>query len=102
MDYATASDKEDGEIKLTNDNVIKNDVNTAKAGTYHVTYKVTDKNGASTEKTITITVNPKPTEKKTAPKTADMANVGLLGSMFAGSAGVLSLSLGKKRRRNNK
>lgn len=31
----------------------------SKAGTYHVTYKVTDKNGASVEKTITVTVKEK-------------------------------------------
>lgn len=102
LDKVTATDKEDGKLKLTKDNVIKNNVDTSKAGTYSLTYKVTDKDGASVEKTIKVTVKEKKTEKKTAPKTADMANVGLLGSMFAGSAGVLSLSLGKKRRRNNK
>lgn len=98
----TATDKEDGNLKLTKDNVIKNNVDTSKAGTYSVTYKVTDKNGASVEKTIKVTVKEKEDEKKKAPKTADMANVGLFGSMFAGSAGVLSLSLGRKRRKNNK
>ena len=55
----TATDKEDGTIILTKDNIIANDVDTSKAGTYHVTYKVTDKNGASTEKTITVTVKRK-------------------------------------------
>lgn len=54
------------------------------------------------KKTIKVTVKEKEDEKKKAPKTADMANVGLFGSMFAGSAGVLSLSLGRKRRKNNK
>ena len=102
LDKVTATDKEDGKLKLTKDNVIKNNVDTSKAGTYSVTYKVTDKDGASVEKTIKVTVKEKKTDKKTAPKTADMANVGLLGSMFAGSAGILSLSLGKKRRRKNK
>ncbi len=102
LDKVTATDKEDGNLKLTKDNVIKNNVDTSKAGTYSVTYKVTDKDGASVEKTIKVTVKEKKTDKKTAPKTADMANVGLLGSMFAGSAGVLSLSFGKKRRRKNK
>ena len=57
----TATDKEDGTIILTKDNIIANDVDTSKAGTYHVTYKVTDKNGASTEKTITVTVKEKTT-----------------------------------------
>ncbi|MFR3429757.1 MAG: immunoglobulin-like domain-containing protein [Holdemanella porci] len=55
----TATDKEDGTIILTKDNIIANDVDTSKAGTYPVTYQVTDKNGASTEKTITVTVKRK-------------------------------------------
>ena len=52
----TAQDAEDGEITLTEENIIDNDVDTSKAGTYHVTYRVTDQNGASTEKTITVTI----------------------------------------------
>ena len=52
----TATDKEDGTISLTEENIIANDVNTSQAGEYHVTYKVTDKGGASAEKTITVTV----------------------------------------------
>ena len=52
----TATDKEDGTIPLTEENIIANDVNTSQAGEYHVTYKVTDKDGASAEKTITVTV----------------------------------------------
>ncbi len=98
----TATDKEDGNLKLTKDNVIKNNVDTSKAGTYSVTYKVTDKNGASVEKTIKVTVKEKEDKKKEAPKTADVANLSLLSSMFAGSAGVLSLSLRRKCRKNNK
>ena len=54
-----ASDKEDGEILLTKDNVVYNDVNTAKAGVYHVTYRVSDLQGSSVEKTITVTVEEK-------------------------------------------
>ena len=57
----TATDKEDGDIALTIDNVIKNDVNTSKAGVYEVTYKVTDSQGASTTKTIKVTVVAKDT-----------------------------------------
>ncbi|WP_373154060.1 immunoglobulin-like domain-containing protein [Clostridium sp. AUH-JLR23] len=55
----TAMDKEDGDITLTNDNIIKNDVDTTKSGIYEVTYKVTDSQGASTIKKIYVTVNPK-------------------------------------------
>ena len=103
----TATDKEDGTITLTKDNIIANDVDTSKAGTYHVTFRVVDKNGAITEKTITVTVkekttnkpispqqpqkpnkpttSTKPSEQKNPVKTGDMTNVGLFASMFAGS-----------------
>ena len=118
----TATDNEDGTITLTKDNIVANDVDTSKAGTYHVTYKVTDKNGASTEKTITVTVKEKGTNKPVSPqqpqkpnkpttptkpsgqknpvKTGDMTNVGLFASMFAGSTGALAFLFGKKRKRN--
>ena len=108
----TASDKEDGTITLTKEHIIANDVDTSKAGTYHVTYKVTDKNGASTEKTITVTVKaaakpaPKPESKPqqkpqttNSPKTGDASSLGLLASMFAGSSGILAVLAGKKRRK---
>ena len=118
----TATDKEDGTIILTKDNIIANDVDTSKAGTYHVTFRVVDKNGAITEKTITVTVKEKATNKPVSPqqpqkpskpttptkpsgqknpvKTGDMTNVGLFTSMFAGSTGVLAVLFGKKRKRN--
>ena len=118
----TATDKEDGTITLTKDNIIANDVDTSKAGTYHVTYKVTDKNGASSEKTITVTVKEKTTNKPVSPqqpqkpnkpttptkpsgqknpvKTGDVTNVGLFASMFACSTGALAVLFRKKRKRN--
>lgn len=51
----TANDTEDGNVtsKIT---VTANDVNTGKVGTYHVTYAVTDSDGNTTKKTITVTV----------------------------------------------
>lgn len=53
----TATDEEDG--NLTNKiEVLKNKVDTTKAGKYEVTYKVTDRKGATSRKTITVTVNP--------------------------------------------
>ena len=55
----TATDREDGDIILTIKNAIKNEVDTTKPGVYEVTYKVTDSKGASTVKTIYVTVNPK-------------------------------------------
>ena len=55
MTGVTATDKEDGNI--TKDiRVIENTVDTSKVGTYKVVYEVTDKQGAKTTKTITVTV----------------------------------------------
>ena len=54
----TATDKEDGDL-TDKIEVVKNDVDTTKPGTYEVTYKVTDSKGASKKKTIKVTVNPK-------------------------------------------
>ncbi|MCI3002848.1 immunoglobulin-like domain-containing protein, partial [[Clostridium] innocuum] len=54
----TATDKEDGDLTAKIE-IAKNTVDMTKAGTYEVTYKVTDSEGASTTKTITVTVNPK-------------------------------------------
>ena len=118
----TATDKEDGTITLTKDNIVTNNVDTSKAGTYHVTFRVVDKNGAITEKTITVTVKEKTTNKPVSPqqpqkpnkpttptkpsgqkdpvKTGDVTNVGLFASMFAGSTGALAVLFGKKRKRN--
>lgn len=63
----TANDKEDGDI--TNKiEIIDNTVNTSKAGTYTVTYKVTDKDGACATKTITITVKDKDEQPITPTK----------------------------------
>ena len=54
----TAEDEEDGDL-TDKIEVLKNEVDTTKAGKYEVTYKVTDNQGASRTKTITVTVNPK-------------------------------------------
>ena len=85
-----------------------------------MTYKVTDSQGASTIKTITVTVREKsadkpaepqkpnkpadtkpekPSQQSESPKTADMSNIGLFGSMFAGSSGLLTMLLGKRRKK---
>ena len=60
----TASDKEDGDITKKVE-VLSNDVDTSRAGTYTVTYKVTDSKGASSTKMITVTVREKDTQKPT-------------------------------------
>ncbi|WP_460423656.1 immunoglobulin-like domain-containing protein, partial [Paraclostridium sordellii] len=55
MTGVTATDKEDGNI--TKDiKVIENTVDTSKPGTYKVVYEVTDSQGETTTKTITVTV----------------------------------------------
>lgn len=75
----TASDKEDGDLTAMIE-VIDNTVDTSKAGTYTVTYKVTDKNGASVTKTITVTVNDKEQEEQpTTPTNPDKGDNGNKG-----------------------
>ena len=62
----TATDEEDGD--LTGEIIVeKNNVNTDVAGKYEVTYKVTDRKGATSRKTIIVTVNPKMEPKNAAP-----------------------------------
>ena len=59
LDGVTASDKEEGNI-TEKIQVIKNEVNINVSGKYEVTYSVTDTEGASSIKTIVITVNEPP------------------------------------------
>ncbi|KAB5608591.1 DUF5011 domain-containing protein [Bifidobacterium jacchi] len=59
LDAAKVDDREDGSITLTASHVFANDVDTSKAGTYHVTYRVSDSKGATATKTITVTVKAK-------------------------------------------
>lgn len=125
LDGVTAHDAEDGAITLTNANIAANNVDTSKAGTYHVTYRVTDKNNASVKKTITIIVKestkpttndkinkPEPptkpvtpnktvtsTKKSKAPKMGDMTNITLFSSMFIGSVGGLGLLFTKRKKK---
>ena len=67
LDGVTAFDEEDGEIILTEDNIIKNTVNVSKAGRYEVVYKVTDKMGASATKARIVIVNSKAEVLNKAP-----------------------------------
>ena len=124
LDGVTAYDEEDGAITLTEANIIANDVDTQKAGTYSVTYKVTDSQGAFAVKTITVVVKEKAvTPNKPAqpenpngggtgipqtgvnntldnPKTGDDSHLGLwFALMGIGAAGFsVSLYLQKRRR----
>ena len=112
----TASDKEDGDI-TANLEVVKNEVNTTKAGVYEVAYKVTDSQGASYTKTIKVTVKERKistpnTDKEKKPnnggdkinntgnpKTGDQTNVGLFTSLLVISAlGIAILAVFKKKK----
>lgn len=55
----SAQDSEDGELTSAIE-VISNDVDPTKAGSYHVSYRVVDAVGEETLKTITVTVTEKP------------------------------------------
>ncbi len=103
----SAMDEEDGDLTNVIE-IIENTVDTSKVGTYQITYKVTDQDGASFTKTIKVVVNgkeeiiiPNPEEPnpekpntnepntnkqdndKASVKTGDNANVGLYTSLLA-------------------
>lgn len=62
----TATDEEDGDL-TDKIKILNNEVDTTKPGKYEVTYKVTDRKGASRTKTITVTVNSKMEPLNEAP-----------------------------------
>ena len=85
-------------------------------GKYEVIYRVADKEGLATEKTIIVVVNPKITGinhvpvinaidkvltvgDKFNPQTGDVASVGLLQSIIVGSTSILALLLGNRNKR---
>lgn len=95
--YVAAIDNEDGNLTEIIE-ILENTVNTSKPGTYQVTYKVTDKEGASSRKVIKVVVNAKkeiipstpekpnankPSNDKGRVETGDQTNVGLYSSLFA-------------------
>lgn len=70
LESVTAFDKEDGD--LTNAiEVLENNVDTTKIGTYTVTYKVIDSKGGSSTKTITVIIKEKDTQKKRTKSESD-------------------------------
>lgn len=111
----TAEDEEDGDI--TNKiEVVKNTVDTKKAGKYEVTYKVTDSDGATRTKTIKVTVKekaPAPSTDKdktpttpnkdkdktttVVPKTGDTTSVNTIIALLAVS-GIALLALLKRKK----
>lgn len=111
----TAKDAEDGD--LTNKiEVVKNTVDTKKAGEYEVTYKVIDSDGATRTKTIKVTVKEKapvpstdkdktptsPSKDKdktttVTPKTGDTTSVNTIIALLAVS-GIVLLALLKRKK----
>ena len=104
----SASDTEDGDITASI-KVIANDVDTSKAGEYHVTYEVTDSQGATTTKTITVTVknkvvgadkeNKDDSKKNKGTNTAAATNAGLFASLAAFSGVMIGFITSKKRKK---
>lgn len=75
MKDVTASDTEDGDL-TTKLEIVKNSVNTEKVGKYEVTYKVADSKGASTTKTIKVTVKNKKFKTDISKAGTDKSNKG--------------------------
>lgn len=111
----TAKDAEDGDL-TDKIEVVKNTVDTKKAGKYEVTYKVTDSDGATRTKTIKVTVkekapapstdkDKKPTTQNkdkdktstVAPKTGDTTSVNTIIALLAVS-GIALLALLKRKK----
>ena len=87
MADVTATDTEDGNL-TTKIEVKKNDVDTTTPGKYEVTYKVTDNQGASFTKSITVTVNPKMEVLNEAPVIHATDKTITVGDTFDPMAGV--------------
>lgn len=111
----TATDTEDGNLTAKIE-VVKNTVDTKKAGKYEVTYKVTDSDGATRTKTIKVTVKekaPAPSTDKdktpttpnkdkdktttVAPKTGDTTSANTIIALLAVS-GIALLALLKRKK----
>lgn len=113
MKDVTANDNEDGDL-TSKIKVIHNATDTKKAGTYEVTYQVTDSQGATATKTVKVTVkavpvNPdtdkpntnKPSNDKGSVETGDRNNLLLWEVMLIGSSILLLYSLYRKKRKTN-
>ena len=97
----TAKDNEDGDL-TSKIKVIKNTVDTKKAGTYNVTYKVADSQGASVTKTIKVTVKAASVDsdkENVSVETGDQTNVGLFISLAIISALGIAVILVLKRKK---
>ncbi len=111
MKDVTASDTEDGDLTAKLE-IVKNSVDTEKVGKYEVIYKVTDSKGASTTKTITVTVKDKevktdinksgtdkPSKGTSSVETGDLTNISFYVSLFAmGAVCIVILVAWKKKK----
>lgn len=91
----SATDKEDGDLKSKVELVDDGGFDKDKVGKYTITFKVTDKGGASTIKKATVTVIE---DDKTLPKTGDSSNLVLYGTLM-GLSGLLLIALEIRKRR---
>lgn len=98
MSGVSASDVEDGDLS-NQIQVIRNTVDTSKAGEYEVTYSVTDAQGATVEKTIKVTVRTKTTgDTKDLVVTGAQTNAVMwFGTLIAAAAAIASTRFRKHR-----
>ena len=98
MSGVSASDVEDGDLS-NQIQVIRNTVDTSKAGEYEVTYSVTDAQGATAEKTIKVTVRTKTTgDTKDPVVTGTQTNAVMwFGTLSAAAAAIASTRFRKHR-----
>lgn len=98
MSGVSASDVEDGDLSKQIQ-VIRNTVDTSKAGEYEVTYSVTDAQGATAEKTIKVTVRTKTTGDTKDPVVTGVQTNAVMwfGTLIAAAAAIASTRFRKHR-----
>lgn len=94
----TATDKEDGDLTSAIE-ILENTVDTSKAGDYQVTYKVTDKDGASSTKTIKVIVENSDKNANNTPETSDYVNTNVWLSLFIVSGLLMGVIWLKSKKR---
>lgn len=107
----SATDKEDGDLKSKVEIIDNGGFDKDKVGKYTITFKVTDKGGASTIKKAIVTViekdkptpntdnnKPQAPNSKMSPKTGDSSNLALYG-MLIGLSGLLLIAAKARKSR---
>ena len=96
MSGVTAEDREDG--NLTNKiKIISNNVDIKIPGVYKVVYEITDSQGATSTKTITVTVLNKDTNINTLPNTGDVTTLPYFGGLFVALGSLLIINKKNKK-----